>query len=417
MITACGGGGSSNLNPGGGGGGGGGGWAGGGQVIASPGPNVVTLVVDQGPSGLTSSLAVNTPYITITLCAPGTSNCQTIDHIEVDTGSYGLRIISSVINPTLLSAMPVEAAGGGSIAECTIFGDGYSWGPMRTADLQISSEKAFNLPVQVIGDPNFTNIPNACSSAGGTQEDTVDQFGAKGILGVGPFAQDCGAACANGTTTPEFYYNCPTGGGACTATAVALNQQATNPITLFTTDNNGVIVELPSVADAGALSVTNGALVFGIDTQGNNGSSGTTVLTTDAQLGYIKTVYKGTTYASSYIDSGSNLFYFNDSTLTTCSIGSGTNNTFFCPATETTLSATNEGANNAQSNVTFKVANAQTQFNTNQSFTAFSNVAAPAFAGQKDTFDFGLPFYYGRNVFTAIEGKNTSGGMGPYFAY
>jgi hypothetical protein len=157
--------------------------------------------------------------------------------------------------------------------------------------------------------------------------------------------------------------------------------------------------------------------VFGIDTQSNNGSSGTTVLTTDKQVGYISTVYKGKTYASSYIDSGSNLFYFNDSTLTTCPIGSGTNNTFFCPATETTLSATNEGANNAQSNVTFKVANAKTQFNANPSFTAFNNVAAPAFSGQSDTFDFGLPFYYGRNVFTAIEGKNTSGGMGPYFAY
>jgi hypothetical protein len=35
----------------------------------------------------------------------------------------------------------------------------------------------------------------------------------------------------------------------------------------------------------------------------------------------------------------------------------------------------------------------------------------------KKTFDFGLPFFYGRNVFTAIEGKNTAGGLGPYFAY
>lgn len=418
MIAACGGGGGSgSLSPGSGGSGGGGGGGGGGQVIASPGPNVVTLVVDGGPAGLTSSVAVNTPYITITLCAPGTTNCQTIDHIEVDTGSYGLRIISSVINPSLLAAMPVEAAGGGSIAECTIFGDGYSWGSMRTADLQISSEKASGLPVQVIGDPNFANVPSACSSAGGTPENTVDQFGANGILGVGPFAQDCGTTCASGNTTPQFYYNCPTGGGTCTATAVALNQQATNPVSLFTTDNNGVILELPTLADAGALSVTNGALVFGIDTQSNNMSSGTTVLTTDTQVGYIKTVYKGKTYASSYIDSGSNLLYFNDSTLTTCTVGSGTNNTFFCPATETTLSATNEGANNAQSNVTFKVANAKTQFTVNPSFTAFNNIAAPALSGQSDTFDFGLPFYYGRNVFTAIEGKNTSGGMGPYFAY
>ncbi|MGG2367973.1 DUF3443 family protein, partial [Salmonella enterica] len=35
-----------------------------------------------------------------------------------------------------------------------------------------------------------------------------------------------------------------------------------------------------------------------------------------------------------------------------------------------------------------------------------------------NTFDWGLPFHYGRSVYTAIEGKNTSdGGMGPYFAF
>jgi hypothetical protein len=28
-----------------------------------------------------------------------------------------------------------------------------------------------------------------------------------------------------------------------------------------------------------------------------------------------------------------------------------------------------------------------------------------------------LPFFYGRNVFTAIEGQNTPAGLGPYVAY
>ena len=72
------------------------------------------------------------------------------------------------------------------------------------------------------------------------------------------------------------------------------------------------------------------------------------------------------------------------------------------------------GANNTQSNVTFKVANAKTQFNSNPSFTAFDNVAAPN-SDQSQTFDFGLPFFYGRIVYTAIEGKNTSGRHGPVF--
>jgi hypothetical protein len=32
-------------------------------------------------------------------------------------------------------------------------------------------------------------------------------------------------------------------------------------------------------------------------------------------------------------------------------------------------------------------------------------------------FDLGMPFFFGRNVFTAIENQTTPGGTGPYFAY
>jgi hypothetical protein len=33
------------------------------------------------------------------------------------------------------------------------------------------------------------------------------------------------------------------------------------------------------------------------------------------------------------------------------------------------------------------------------------------------SFDWGLPFFFGRTVFTAIEGMSTPGGTGPYFAF
>jgi hypothetical protein len=32
-------------------------------------------------------------------------------------------------------------------------------------------------------------------------------------------------------------------------------------------------------------------------------------------------------------------------------------------------------------------------------------------------FDFGLPFFYGRSVFTAIEGKSAGSQIGPFYAY
>ena len=75
------------------------------QVIAKPGPpNVESLIVDAGfNSGTTPS--VNTAFITINVCMPGGtfSQCQKIDHIEVDTGSMGLR---------LLAGPPMSQAGG-----------------------------------------------------------------------------------------------------------------------------------------------------------------------------------------------------------------------------------------------------------------------------------------------------------------
>lgn len=406
VLSACGGGGSGSLTGSGGNGGNGG--SGG---IAGAGPNVATITVDAGPAGAVG--VFNTPFVTVTICAPGsTSNCQTIDHIEVDTGSYGLRIISSAINSTLLSALPMETTPGFGvpIVECTMFGDGYSWGSMRTVDLTISSEKAANLPMQVIGDQPAGNVPTVCSNTG-PAENTVATFGANGIIGLGPFVQDCGSTCANGTGT-GFYWSCPSNGGACNETQVPLNLQAVNPTSLFATDNNGVIVEMPSVADAGVLTST-GALVFGIGTQGNNSLvNGATVLTTDTSFGFITVNYKNTSYPDSFIDSGSNLYYFNDSTLTTCTLSS---QTFFCPSSQQSLTAINTGVNNTQSTVTFKVANANTQFNNNPSFEAFDNVAAPN--SDPQGFDFGMPFFYGRFVYTAIEGMNTSGGMGPYFAY
>jgi hypothetical protein len=32
-------------------------------------------------------------------------------------------------------------------------------------------------------------------------------------------------------------------------------------------------------------------------------------------------------------------------------------------------------------------------------------------------FDWGLPFFYGRTVYTAIESQATPAGVGPYFAF
>ncbi|HLY66478.1 MAG TPA: DUF3443 family protein, partial [Chloroflexota bacterium] len=158
VLTACGGGGSSSSS----GGGGGGVTPPPTQTITPPGaPNVERIYVD-GFSQTLSTPAVNTPYVTLQVCLPSTSTCQTIDHIEVDTGSVGLRIISSA----LTIALPAVTAGGNPLAECLQFADGSSWGSVNSADvtMPISGEKAAAVNVQVIGAASAGTVTSAeCS--------------------------------------------------------------------------------------------------------------------------------------------------------------------------------------------------------------------------------------------------------------
>ncbi|MGA2923522.1 MAG: DUF3443 domain-containing protein [Candidatus Sulfotelmatobacter sp.] len=367
------------------------------QTIATSGANVASITVNAGPNGN----YVNGAFASITVCVPGTSNCQPIDGILVDTGSSGLRIISSA----LTVALPQQnASDGNPVVECLPFVDSYTWGPVQTADVQIASEKAASVPIQVLSDTDFTT-PTACSQ-GFPSADTLPALGANGILGVGLAAQDCGssAACVQ-TGTAGLYYQCPSSG--CVETGEPLAQQVINPVALFTTDNNGVIVELPPVA--GAAATVSGSLVFGIGTQSNNVLGTATIYT--APNAAFTTTYKSQTYTESFIDSGSNGYFFPDSTIPICSDNTG----FYCPSSTENLSASNQ-ASGASGTVDFSVANADALF-ANLSDNAFEDLGGPAGGPAPNYFDWGLPFFYGRNVYTAIEGMSTPGGTGPFWAY
>lgn len=369
------------------------------------GSNVAAAIVDTGPA----NNSANTLFVSVTVCVPGsTTSCQTIDHVEVDTASYGLRIISSV----LTVALPVQTLNSGaSLLECTNFVQGYSWGPVVAADVQIAGETASSMPVQVIGSSTYTTVPDDCSGLG-AEVNSVADFGANGVLGVGPFVQDCGEGCAE-EAAPAAYYAC-TGTTECVATAVATTAQVQNPVASFTTDNNGVIVQMPSVASGGAASVS-GYLIFGVDTESNNASNaaGTeTVLSVD-DGDYLTVSFNGTPYSQSFIDSGSNGIYFNDSSLPVCTQSGLTD--FYCPSSTQSLSATLTGANGVTATADFSIANTETLFS-NNTFSAFADLGG-TFPGSSMSFDLGMPFYYGRRVATVIEGDTTTVGTGPYFAF
>ncbi len=399
FLAACGGGGTPKGVPGGG-----------------TGTNEQSITVDGGP--VPSQIYPNGVFTSVTLCNPGTATCQTIDGILVDTGSFGLRVLSSAITLTGLQTL---TSGSTTLYNCINFADtSYMWGTAEVADVQMGGggELASSATIQVIADPTDFTIPSDCSN-GGIDEDTQASLGTNGILGVGPEPVDCGLACdpngGNQFPPTGFYYLCSSG-VACQPAFVPVNQQLVNPVALFATDNNGVIVQLPALSGAAATST--GSLIFGIGTQTNNQiPSNATIFTLD-QSDTFSTTYKGVTYNSangtpSFIDSGSNGFFFPDATIPTCTDFTD----FFCPASLLSLSAVNLGTNSATNTVNFGIDNTDNLFAAGGGAdAAYSTLGGPNPGGG---FDFGLPFFFGKTVITAIDGSAVPSGAppAPWWAY
>jgi hypothetical protein len=406
-------------------------------TVSPPGAaNVVPISVNGGPLAPTT-IYPNGAFVTVQICAPSNGACQQIDNVLVDTGSFGLRLLGSEVTVPLV---PLNDGSGNTLYDCINFLDGsFLWGAVAPANILLGGEVADSTSVQIIANPSFS-IPSGCT---GTNEDTQALLGANGILGVGPQPFDCGGACdpSAGGSPPPVYYLCSSG-GTCNATFVSCgtlcgdtlpNQQVTNPVFNFAAnssgvfDNNGVIVELPAVNDVAA--TVNGNLIFGIGTESNNGllsSNGTaaTVLNLNSSDDDFSTNFGGEVLSASFIDSGTNglLFPQINGSPTICS----DNDTWYCPASTTPFTATNVGYTGTPENtVDFSVDNFDNVMAANPNDAAFSNLAGPLGTSSCSggtgscSFDWGLPFFYGRNVFTAINGVPPPSGIpaGPFFAY
>ena len=376
-----------------GGGGGGSSPAAGSAPVTQPpvvaATNVLPMVVGVGPGN-----NVNIPYVSVRVCAPGTSDCRTIDNILVDTGSTGLRLISAVMSGL---ALPAQTTPGSAVTlECAQFLSFVTWGPVKLADIYLGSKKAPAVPLQVMADPAYPVVPSGCSAAGPVAAGVGD-IHANGILGIGVFVND-----------GQRYYNCaPTSTQTRCTTVLAAAQQVQNPVAALDSDNNGVVLQLPAIGPTGAREVS-GSLILGVATRDNNQLGNALVVQTDSR-GYFSTTYKGVTLPNSFMDSGSNGLYFADASLPDCP---GTLTGFYCPATTQNLSATVRLTNGSVQTINFNVANSS------------SLLASPSFAYNNlggtlsdVSFDWGLPFYFGRRVFTVIERRSSVAGLGPLVAY
>lgn len=361
------------------------------------GDNVQPLTVNGGPTGVP-----NTAYTSVTICVPGTSQCRTINHVIVDTGSVGLRVLSSALSGLALPQQ--ELIAGHTLAECVPFLDGsYMWGPVRTADVKISGKVATSAFIQVIAESSYGTPPATCLNNSNPnvtplEINSIGTLGGNAILGVGHFREDCGSNCLLNPQN-DYYYDCSASAG-CVETAADTTRQVQNPVALFDGDNNGVVIDLPAIASSGA-SMANGWLIFGINTRSNNALGNAKIFTVD-NAGNLTTTYKGTAQAQSFIDSGSNGLYFTDDAIPQCQSLAP----FYCPASTLQLSATITGQNSISTAINFSVANVESL---NGYFYAFNNLAGYYFGD----FDWGLPFFFGRRVYTALE----SNPEGPYVAF
>ncbi|WP_283744473.1 DUF3443 family protein [Sideroxydans sp. CL21] len=373
-------------------------------VPSVTGINHIPITLDAGPPGI-ATRQINVPYVSVTVCPPNSSGvtpaCQTIDHVQLDTGSTGLRLLNSVLYSNL-NLPSANTSGGPAMGECTTFGIGVTWGSVVLADIYLGGEVASNVPIQNIGAQpgGVTAVPADCSNTGAIQI-TQDALGANGILGVGLFINDCDLCLSQ--AVPATYYTCYASG--CTNSAVTQSQVVQNPVASFANDKNGVLIQLPAFASSGANALS-GTLTFGIGTSTNNLLGSAVVYATDPYGNFI-TTYNTVSTSQSFVDSGSNALFFDDATIRLCTVSTWA----YCPAVSPlSLNATTAAATGLPSILV--------PFNIVGVDQLGSSVVAASIGGPAGGyFDWGLPFFFGRSVYTAISGRFAGGSLGPYFAY
>lgn len=369
--------------------------------LGATGANVMPVSVSGSLCG--SNKYTNMPCVKIRLCEPGTSNCQDIDNILLDTGSYGLRVFKSLITLDL----PEVKNGLIPYGTCATFGTGAMWGSVHRSDiilgdLSLGGEKAPDIPLQLV-DKDYSNYSSNCSN-GEVDESPTDAY-YNGILGIGQFVQDCGTGCTTNTNN-NIYFTCT--GTTCSKSTIPLNKQVANPINYLPTNNNGSILALPDVSSIGSSSVS-GVLILGVGTSTNNAPDDDMYFfQASSTTGYIKSTYKGRTTRALF-DSGTNAYAFYDNTLVNCSGSS-----YYCPSSLLNLSVNQEGFNLISVNFDFMVEHPGNIFIGGK--YVFNNIAFEI-SHSHNFFIYGLPFHLGKAIFMGIDGKSSSLGSGMYWAY
>jgi hypothetical protein len=406
--------------------------------------NNLLVSVEDGPRGFLLAPNANILYATVKVCHPVSGACVDIDHVQVDTGSVGLRVLASKVKSLNLPPLEISASPVVNAYECFPFVIGGLWGANAKAVVGLGRQLTGPVAVQLIeDDPAAALQPTEDCKAAADYKilDSAGALGSNGIIGVGSTNLDCGSVCLDGSyaanRTFVQYYGCQQGAAnaaACSTTApVAANLQVSNPISALSNPayNNGVVLAMPAVTDPGAASAS-GELIFGVDSiAGSNVLSNNTVpsgarkvllsvdtANIDAYLNITTQLTLGglvQTFTSSYLDTGTNGLFFNDSSPAPIARCAGSS--WYCPKSVMTLNAVLSDGGSTVLNpvsVAFQVGNAEALFSTSN--TAFGDSAGAAPTGST-SFAWGMPFFYGKRVYMSIWDITSSSGAGPWYAW
>jgi len=360
--------------------------------------NQLPVVVDRG---VNESAPLNRPFVTVTLCVPGTNTCQTIDHVLLDSGSDGLRVPASVLAnrssyPQLMS--PTSQP----LYTCANYAAGYDFGSVNTADVKLGGLTAKAVPFQIIDDSQpQIGIPDSCNSSGSYFDFVA--AGQNAIVGIRNWVYD-----------EDRSYTCNDGG--CTEiNNLPESMLIGSPIIRIPGNNNGASIQFPSVPANGAQSFI-GVLTIGINTQANNsiGSDVSLLYTRDSLF---KASYNNVNQASTF-DSGTPYIIFTDNGIPLCNAGAAEG--FYCPVSPMLINAVFsnfDGGN--QVNASYLLQNPLIYYDNavaNNTLLPYAGAPCSGCESFADSiFLWGLPYFYGKTIYSGFPGVVINGESQPPF--
>ncbi len=334
---------------------------------------------------------INALYVSIVVC-DSSDHCVTVPYVEVDTGSVGLRLRYKALAG--LNLQPIDLSDGGQLATCEDYLTGYAWGSVERATVELGGETPIGVPIEVYGSGGpAPAVPASCASLG-TNSGSLLAMGGNGVLGVDAVS-----------SFSALYFDCT--GSVCTRlSTLPKRDDVANPVSfLGASDNNGLILTLPSIAASG-VPMAQGTLTFGLDTRYDNRTTGFEAIPTDGVVDIGVTV-QGQSYPNSAIDSGSNGYFgalnlpYDSATLS------------FTPSTLQVLPITLSNGVGGQPTVAWPASIDIGNGLALQNGKAFALDDVGAYMDTPSSILLGLPFFFGRSIAYAMSGMSSGLGVGP----